>query len=275
MKRVLTIAGSDSGGGAGIQADLKTFCAFGVFGMCAVTSVTAQNTCQVKAVFDLPPDMVSSQIEVVMSDIGVDAVKIGMLSNSVIIQAVAHTFDKYPVEKLVIDPVMIAKSGDRLIKEEAVTTLVENLFPRALLVTPNLDEASLLSGLAVRSLEDMKTAAQKIKELGPRFVLVKGGHLPGEELVDVLFDGQKFFLYPGKRVFTKNTHGTGCSYSSAIASLLAWEKSVPEAVKEAREYMSLLVVHSLSLGKGHGPVNHLAPVFLKEGLDPQVGGRLW
>jgi len=275
MKRALTIAGSDSGGGAGIQADLKTFCAFGVYGMSSITSITAQNTKGVEAIFDLPPSLVAKQIECVVSDIGVDAAKTGMLSNSSIIEVVAQEIKKFNIEKLVVDPVMVSKSGALLLQRDAVDTLVGELFPLSFLITPNLPEASFLVGEEIKNVSDMERACVSLKKWGPRYVLLKGGHLPGEEIVDILFDGEKFTLFPAPRVATKNTHGTGCTYSAAICALLALGYPITEAVKVAREYMSEVIAHSLDLGKGFGPVNHLAPLFLRGGVNPEEGGKYW
>lgn len=275
MRKVLTIAGSDSGGGAGIQADLKTFCAFGVYGMTALTAVTAQNTRGVDAIFPLPPSIVVQQIESVMADIGVDAAKTGMLFSAPIVEAVALALTKWPVEKLVVDPVMVAKSGALLLEKEAIEAVVTKLFPLAYLVTPNLEEASVLAGFPVRSLEDMEQAARSIWENGPRYVLVKGGHLPGEEVTDVLFDGKCLRYFSGPRIPTPHTHGTGCTYSAAICALLALGYGVEEAIARAKEYMTLVITHALPLGHGFGPTNHLAPLFLRAGLDPQEGGQCW
>ena len=275
MKRALTIAGSDSGGGAGIQADLKTFCAFGVYGMSSITSITAQNTKGVEAIFDLPPSLVAKQIECVASDIGVDAAKTGMLSNSSIIEVVAQEIKKFNIEKLVVDPVMVSKSGALLLQRDAVDTLVGELFPLSFLITPNLPEASFLVGEEIKNVSDMERACVSLKKWGPRYVLLKGGHLPGEEIVDILFDGEKFTLFPAPRVATKNTHGTGCTYSAAICALLSLGYPITEAVKVAREYMSEVIAHSLNLGKGFGPVNHLAPLFLRGGVNPEEGGKYW
>ncbi len=276
MKRVLSIAGSDSGGGAGIQADLKTFCAFGVYGMTAITAVTAQNTQRVEAIQELPPQMVAAQVRCLVEDIGVDAVKTGMLSNSEIIEAVASELARSGIEKIVVDPVMVAKSGARLLREEAIGSLVKKLLPLALLVTPNIPEALILAEMEkIESFADMQEAARRIYQRGVQAVLVKGGHLPGECTRDLLFDGKEFYSFEGRRIDTKNTHGTGCTYSAAICALLALGYDLSEAVKEAKKYMELVISHSLPLGKGFGPTNHLAPLFIKEGIDPQEGGKLW
>jgi len=257
MKIVLTIAGSDSGGGAGIQADLKTFSALGVYGMSVLTSITAQNTLGVQGIHDLPPDFVGLQIDSVMQDIGADAVKIGMLSNAQIIKTVSKKIKKYQVKNLVIDPVMVAKGGDRLLKVNAVKELKENLIHLAMVVTPNLDEAEVLSGLRIQNIEDVKEAARKIHKLGAKNVLIKGGHLLSAEAIDFLYNGESFKEFKAERIDTKNTHGTGCTLSSAIAAGLAQGKEVEEAVSTAKRYITLAIQNSLEIGHGHGPLNHL------------------
>lgn len=257
MKIALTIAGSDSGGGAGIQADLKTFSALGVYGMSVLTSITAQNTVGVQGVHDLPPDFVGLQIDSVMQDIGADAVKTGMLSNAQIIKIVSKKIKEYQVRNLVIDPVMITKGGDRLLREDAVKELKEDLIPLAIVVTPNFSEAEVLSGLRIQNIEDMKEAAREIYKLGAKNVLVKGGHLLSEEAIDLLYNGQTFSEFKAERIDTKNTHGTGCTLSSAIAAELAKGKKIEEAVDIAKKYITLAIKHSLDLGHGHGPLNHL------------------
>lgn len=257
MKIALTIAGSDSGGGAGIQADLKTFSALGVYGMSVLTSITAQNTIGVQGVHDLPPDFVGLQIDSVMQDIGADAVKTGMLSNAQIIKIVSKKIREYQVRNLVIDPVMIAKGGDRLLREDAVKELKEDLIPLAMVVTPNFSEAEVLSGLRIQNIEDMKEAAREIYKLGAKNVLVKGGHLLSKEAIDLLYNGKTFSEFKAERIDTKNTHGTGCTLSSAIAAELAKGKKIEEAVDIAKKYITLAIKHSLDLGHGHGPLNHL------------------
>ena len=257
MKIVLTIAGSDSGGGAGIQADLKTFSALGVYGMSVLTSITAQNTIGVQGIHDLPPEFVGLQIDSVMQDIGTDAAKTGMLSNVQIIKIVSEKVKKYKVKNLVIDPVMIAKGGDRLLKEDAVESLKQDLVPLANVVTPNLSEAEVLSGLKIKNLSDMKEAARKIFRLGAQNVLIKGGHLSSDEAIDVLYNGKIFQEFKAKRFETKNTHGTGCTFSSAIAAELAKGKKVEEAVNIAKKYITIAIKNSLNIGHGHGPLNHL------------------
>lgn len=257
MKIVLTIAGSDSGGGAGIQADLKTFSALGVYGMSVLTSITAQNTLGVQGIHDLPPEFVGLQIDSVMQDIGTDAAKTGMLSNVQIIKIVSEKVKKYKVKNLVIDPVMIAKGGDRLLKEDAVESLKQDLVPLANVVTPNLSEAEVLSGLKIKNLSDMKEAARKIFRLGAQNVLIKGGHLSSDEAIDVLYNGKTFQEFKAKRFKTKNTHGTGCTFSSAIAAELAKGKKVEEAVNIAKKYITLAIKNSLNIGHGHGLLNHI------------------
>jgi len=257
MKIALTIAGSDSGGGAGIQADLKTFSALGVYGMSVLTSITAQNTVGVQGVQDLPPDFVGLQIDSVMQDIGADAVKTGMLSNTQIIKIVNKKIKEYQVKNLVIDPVMVAKGGDRLLREDAIEALKEDLIPLAMVVTPNLSEAEVLTGLNIKNIDDMKEAARKIYKLGPKNVLIKGGHLLSNQAVDLLYNGESFKEFSSERINTKNTHGTGCTLSSAIAAGLAQEREVEEAVEIAKRYITLAIKNSLAIGHGHGPLNHL------------------
>ncbi|MGQ0793195.1 MAG: bifunctional hydroxymethylpyrimidine kinase/phosphomethylpyrimidine kinase [Deltaproteobacteria bacterium] len=252
----LTIAGSDSGGGAGIQADIKTFGAFGVFGMSAITSATAQNTESVLGISDLNAEFVELQIDAVMSDIGADAVKTGMLSNGAIVLSVAKKIREYRIERLVVDPVMRAKGGSALLKSEAERVLIEHLLPLALIVTPNIPEAEAIAGIEIRTFSEMKEAARRIKSLGAGCVLVKGGHLDGNEAADVLFDGRNFYEFRAERIRTKNTHGTGCTYSAAICALLARGFSVPDAVGEAKKYVTCAIAASLELGRGHGPLNH-------------------
>jgi hydroxymethylpyrimidine/phosphomethylpyrimidine kinase len=257
IPRALTIAGSDSGGGAGIQADLKTFTAFNVYGMSVITSITAQNTKSVMGISDTSPDFVELQIDAVVGDIGVDAVKTGMLSNERIVLSVAKKIKQYGLEKLVVDPVMRAKGGDSLLKKEAEIALKEGLLPLAYIVTPNIHEADLLSGLRIRSVEDMELAAKKIRTLGPKNVLVKGGHLDStQEAIDVLFDGNEFHKYRAPRIDTKNTHGTGCTYSAAICAGIAKGFHILDAVEDAKEYVTQAIRNSFNLGEGHGPLNH-------------------
>jgi len=262
MKLALTIAGSDSGGGAGIQADLKTFSAHGVFGMSVITSITAQNTLGVLGILDVTPEMVYLQMKAIFEDLYPDAVKIGMVSNEEIIKTIAKGLKEYGVEKVVLDPVMIAKSGDPLLKPEAMKALKEELLPLSLVVTPNLMEAKELTGMEIKNISDMKEAAKKILSLGAKVVLVKGGHLEGEA-VDVFYDGVEFYEIKAERINTKNTHGTGCTFSSAIAANLALGYDLLEAVKRAKRYITGAIKNSLSIGHGVGPTNHFWNVEFK------------
>ncbi len=262
MKRALTIAGSDSGGGAGIQADLKTFAARGVYGMSALTAITAQNTLGVQGVHELPPDFVALQIDSVVGDIGVDAVKTGMIANSAIIAVVADKIKQYHLPHLVVDPVMVAKGGDPLLRPEAKQALIEQLIPLAEVITPNAHEAEALTGQCIESLEDMQRAAEAIRKLGAQNVVVKGGHIdvfPGES-VDVLFDGNEFTLLRAERIETENTHGTGCTFASAVAAELAKEASVKHAAQTAKSYVTAAIRGGAQwrLGQGHGPLDHFA-----------------
>jgi len=247
MKRILTIAGSDSGGGAGIQTDLKTITVLGGYGMSVITALTAQNTVGVQAIFELPLEFIEKQIDSVIEDIGVDAVKIGMLSSLEIVSLVAKKIRQYQIKRVIVDPVMVAKSGDSLLKEDAQKALRELLIPLAFVVTPNLPEASVLAGIEVNNLKTMKEAARHIYHLGARNVLVKGGHMKGE-IVDLLFDGNTFYEYPTPRIPTKNTHGTGCTFASALATELAKGGTVQTAVEKAKSFMTTAIRFSLSLG---------------------------
>jgi hydroxymethylpyrimidine/phosphomethylpyrimidine kinase len=255
--RALTIAGSDSGGGAGIQADLKTFSAFGVYGASAITAITAQNTVGVRAVHEVPADIVAAQIDAVLDDIGADAAKTGMLSSASIIEAVADRLRAHSFTPLVVDPVMVAKSGDALLRPEAVRALVELLLPMATVVTPNAPEATVLSGVEVRDAASAREAARRIHALGAALVIVKGGHLGGERSDDLLFDGQSFEILSGRRIDTPHTHGTGCTFSAAIAACLARGLEPPAAAREARAFLQGAIEHAEPLGTGRGPVNHL------------------
>ena len=257
VPRVLTIAGSDSGGGAGIQADLKTFTAFRVFGMSVITSVTAQNTESVLGVNDLPGDFVELQIDAVLGDIGADAVKTGMLSNKEIVSAVSKKLREYGVDKLVVDPVMISKSGDTLLNVEARDLMVSELFRMALIVTPNIPEAEDITGLRISSLSEMRQAAEIIRSMGPEYVLIKGGHLEKlSDAVDVFYDGSNHYEIKAPRIETRNTHGTGCTYSAAVCAALAAGFSPLDAVKEAKDYVTYAIIHSFRLGGGRGSLNH-------------------
>ena len=251
----LTIAGSDSGGGAGIEADLKTFAALGVHGLVAITSVTAQNTLEVRAAYDLPPEAVIKQVEAVADDLGVDAAKTGMLSNAGIIKAVAKVVKKYGFP-LVVDPVMIAKSGAPLLRPEAIDTLITELIPLAKVVTPNKFEAERLVGIKITSIDDAKLAAKKIvEELGAEAAVVKGGHLVGDRAIDVLYYQGDYEVYEAPRILDGCYHGTGCSFSAAIAAELAKGKELKEAVRVAKEFITKAITYGLKVGKGHCPVN--------------------
>jgi hydroxymethylpyrimidine/phosphomethylpyrimidine kinase len=260
LPRTLTIAGSDSGGGAGVQADLKTFTALQTFGMSAITALTAQNTTGVRGIHPVPPEFVTQQIDAVAEDIGIDAAKTGMLADAPIIEAVAEAVRRHGIEQLVVDPVMVAKSGHALLQKEAVAALKATLLPRAYVLTPNLPEAAVLTGETVESVEDMREAARALAELGPRFVLVKGGHLEAGDAVDLLFDGRLFHELRAERIATENTHGTGCTYSAAIAAYLARGHEPLVAIQEAKAYLTEAIRRSLDLGAGHGPLFHGWPL---------------
>ena len=256
MRRALTIAGSDSGAGAGIQADLKTFAAHRVFGTTAITAVTAQNTLGVTAWEALSADLVTAQIEAVASDIGADAVKIGMLANAAIVEAVAAAIADLDLPHVVVDPVMVAKGGDRLLEEDAIAAIVTELLPRTYILTPNIPEAAVLSRLPIGSIEDMLAAGKRILSLGPRVVLVQGGHLDGPESFDVVCTASETFEIRRLRIATTSTHGTGCTLSSAIAANLALGLDLRAALERAREYLDGAIRHAPGLGRGHGPLNH-------------------
>jgi hydroxymethylpyrimidine/phosphomethylpyrimidine kinase len=254
----LTIAGSDSGGGAGIQADLKTFHAFGVFGTSAITAITAQNTLGVRSVQRIEPSVVADQIHAVAEDLHPVAAKTGMLADAQIIEAVATALRETQLPRLVIDPVMVAKSGARLLREDAVGALTTELLPLSDVVTPNLPEAAILAGRDVATVEDMKAAAQILIERGAKSVLVKGGHLGGHTLVDIYFDGEEWREWRDERLDTRHTHGTGCTLSAAICAGLALGRQRLRAVADAREYTRLAIATAPRLGAGHGPLNHWA-----------------
>ncbi len=259
MKKVLTIAGSDSGGGAGIQADLKTFSARGVYGMSAITALTAQNTMGVQRVYEMDPSFVGEQIDSVMSDIGADTWKTGMLANTEIIRIVANRARKYNIKLLVTDPVMIAKNGDHLLKPAANDALISELVPLAYVITPNHHEAQTLTKINIENLTDAREAAQEIHNQGAQNVVIKGGHLPDiQYAIDILYDGNNFTEFHAPRINTKNTHGTGCTFASAIAAELAKGNDVKSAVHIAKAYLTAAIqkADSLRIGKGHGPTNH-------------------
>lgn len=265
MKKVLTIAGSDSSGGAGIQADLKSFSAHGVFGMSVITAVTAQNTQGVFAVQDIDIHVIEEQISAIFDDIEVDAVKIGMVSRIETIQAVAAGLMKYKPQNIVIDPVMISKSGYYLLQPDAVEAMVTKLLPLATIVTPNIPEAEEIAGMKITSLKEMEEAAAIIHALGPKYVLLKGGHR-AEDATDILFDGQEYHHLESRRIVTQNTHGTGCTLSAAIAANLANGYTAYEAVAQAKEYITIAIEHSFPIGKGVGPVHHFYNLYKKAGL---------
>jgi len=264
MKKVLTIAGSDCSGGAGIQADLKTMSALGVYGMSVITAITAQNTVGVFKVQEIDKEMIEAQLKSIFEDIDVDAVKIGMVSNVEIIRAIRVKLLEYQAKNIVVDPVMVSKSGYFLLQLEAMEELKE-LIAIADVVTPNIPEAEALTGLSIQSEEDMKVAAQRIYELGPKYVLVKGGHRVNDAN-DLLYDGKQFIRIRGKRIETKNTHGTGCTLSSAITSLLARGNGIQEAVEGAKAYITQAISDALDIGHGVGPVGHFVELYRKVGL---------
>lgn len=264
----LTIAGSDSGGGAGIQADLKTFSALGVYGTSAITAITAQNTCGVTGVASVPADLVCGQIEAVFSDIQVDAVKIGMLHSPEIIRTVSAMLDKYSPAYVILDPVMIATSGDKLIQDDCVNLILTELFPKAILVTPNLDEAEFLTDMKIRDTAGLERAGLKLLSYGCNSVLMKGGHLPSDEMTDLLIrkDGT-VRAFSESKIESQNTHGTGCTFSSAIAAHLAKGEMLEDAVSKSKEFITMAIRHGADIktGKGHGPLNHFfQPIPLHE-----------
>lgn len=258
LGRVLSIAGSDSGGGAGIQADLKTCTALGCFGMTAVTALTAQNTVGVSAILEVPVEHVEAQIAAVFDDIGVDAVKTGMLSSAPIIETVAHTLKRYNTANIVVDPVMISKSGAALLRNDAVETLKKYLIPMATVLCPNIPEAEALAGISIHSKEDIASALRLLHDLGPDWVLLKGGHLHSAEATDYLYDGKNTITYAATRIDTANTHGTGCTYSAAIACYLASGELPASAVSKAKKYLTGAIRNSdrLHIGHGSGPLHH-------------------
>jgi hydroxymethylpyrimidine/phosphomethylpyrimidine kinase len=259
-RRVLTIAGSDSSGGAGIQADLKTFAALGCYGMSAITALTAQNTVGVSGIHPVPPDFAAAQIAAVLEDIGADAVKIGMLYSVELIRAVAEQLQKFNARNIVLDPVMVAQSGDRLLRDDAVGAITEYLMPLADVVTPNIPEAEVLVGRGIRSVEDMRQAARDLGRFGSRSILVKGGHREEDDSSDLLYvcREDRFVTLTTERVSSRNTHGTGCTLSSAIAAGLARGEALEDAVAHAKEYISRAIRAGAdyTLGQGHGPVHH-------------------
>ncbi|MFQ5850201.1 MAG: bifunctional hydroxymethylpyrimidine kinase/phosphomethylpyrimidine kinase [Candidatus Binatia bacterium] len=253
--KALTIAGSDSGAGAGIQADLKTFAAFGVYGTSVITAITAQNTRGVARILELPPDLISAQIDAVIQDIGTLAVKTGMLANAEIIEVVAGKIREHRLPNLVVDPVMIAKGGDLLLRQDAINTLRSRLIPLATIVTPNLPEAQQLTGIQGTRVQELKEAAERIVAMGTRSVVIKGGHRRGPA-TDIFYDGEKFFKISARRVPTPNTHGTGCTFSAAIAAGLAKGEKLEKAVFQAKRYITQAIRKGFAIGSGHSPVHH-------------------
>lgn len=265
MKHCLTIAGSDSCGGAGIQADLKTFSALGTYGMSVITAITAQNTKGVFDVQNISPKLIEGQIKAIFDDINVAAVKIGMVSEIQTIKIIAETLKGYDLPPIVLDPVMISKSGYDLLNPEAKRTLIEVLLPMATLITPNLPEAEEILGCKIDNLEAMKKAAKELHRLGPSYVLVKGGHL-SDNATDVLYDGNDFYLLKQTRIETKHTHGTGCTLSSAIAANLGKGLSIVEAVENAKAYITIAIENGFSIGHGVGPTHHFYELYRKAGI---------
>ena len=264
----LTIAGSDSGGGAGIQADLRTFAFQRVHGTSALTCVTAQNTLGVNRVDALPPEAVAAQIEAVVQDIGVQGIKTGMLLNAEIVGEVARQVERWALQPLVVDPVMVSRTGAKLLAEDAIQAIRERLIPLAQVVTPNRYEAQILAGMELQSLADMETAARRIHALGCKAVLVKGGGMPGElQGVDVWFDGERLEVLKSERILTRHTHGTGCTLSAAIAAQLAWGKDPLTATLLAKAYVTEALRHPLAIGAGQGPVGHFYPLLASSSSD--------
>jgi hydroxymethylpyrimidine/phosphomethylpyrimidine kinase len=256
LKQVLTIAGSDSGGGAGIQADIKALSANGVFAMSAITAITAQNTEEVTEVFELPLRIIAAQIDAIFDDFDVAAVKTGMLSSAAVVELVAKRLQSQHVTKLVVDPVMISKTGHALLQPDAVEAVKMHLIPLALLVTPNVHEAQQLSGIEIRSLPDARRAAKAIHALGCKHVVIKGGHLASDRATDLLYDGRFFNVLKGEFIDSPHTHGTGCTFASAVAAHVARERPVLDAVQAAKAYVTEAIRHGLAIGHGHGPTDH-------------------
>ena len=251
----LTIAGSDSGAGAGVQADLKTFAAFGVYGISTITAITSQNTMGVHDALELPPQIIATQLDALAADFQINAIKIGMLSSTPIIETVVSKIKEYQLENIIVDPVMVAKGGDHLLRPDAVNSLISSLLPLALVVTPNAHEAEVLTSRKINTLDDAKYAAEAIYGLGARNVVVKGGHF-GEDATDIFFDGAEFFQFSSPRVHTQSTHGTGCTLSSAIASCIALEKPIYDSIRIAKNYVYNAILNAIPIGHGHGPLNH-------------------
>ena len=261
MKTALTIAGSDSSGGAGIQADIKSMSANGVFAMSVITAITAQNTMGVFGIEDISPEMIKSQIKVIFDDIKVDAIKIGMVSKIESIKTISEGLREIKdLPPIVLDPVMVSTSGYKLLSDDAKETLIKELFPLATLITPNLPEVEEILGIKVEDMEEMKEAAKELKKLGAKYVLIKGGHLKNDA-TDLLFDGENFIYFKEQKINTNNTHGTGCTLSSAIAANLAKGMKIEDAVREGKEYITLAIKHSFKLGHGSGPTNHFYELY--------------
>ncbi len=272
--RALTIAGSDSGGGAGIQADLKTFAAFGVYGTSAVTAVTAQNTLGVTDWLAMPPALVAAQVDAVLTDIGAGAVKTGMLANAAIIETVAAKMREHGVDTLIVDPVMVAKGGHKLLEDDAVSALIRDLLPLALVVTPNLPEAEVLTNRRITSWDDAKGAAAQIVEMGARSVVIKGGHFEGgANATDLYYDGHGYRDFTAIRIDTPNTHGTGCTFSAALAAGLAKGMKQVDAIALAKSYVTLAIQHAYAIGHGHGPVHHFYRYWQPSGPKYRPGVR--
>jgi len=266
LKKALTIAGSDSGGGAGIQADLKTFISRGVYGMTVVTAITSQNTLGVQGIFEIEADFVGKQIDSIMKDIGADVWKIGMLANEKIIWLVSDKTRQYQIENLVLDPVMVSKSGDHLLKKEAENSLIKELIPLAYVITPNIYEAEVLAEMSIKNVEDMQEAAKKIFKLGVKNVIIKGGKTVNQNFaIDILFNGDQFYEYKTIKIDTKNTHGSGCTFASAIAAEIAKGVKIGRATHIAKAYLTTLIKNAqhLKIGQGYGPLNH----FLSKSLE--------
>lgn len=268
MKKILTIAGSDCSGGAGVQADLKTFSAHGLFGMSVIVSVVAENTSRVIDIQNITPDMIEKQIDAVFEDIEVDAVKIGMLSTPECMMTVAKKLKEYQPQNIVIDPVMYAKNGCPLMDPNSIGVLISKIIPLADILTPNIPEAEKISNMSIANIEDMKNAALRIYDMGCKNVLIKGGHKIGDAL-DILYDGKEIYKFISKRIDTKNTHGTGCTLSSAIASNLALGFNTKQSVGQAKRYITMAIEHSLDIGKGNGPTNHFYELY-RNGLDREL-----
>lgn len=256
MRIALTIAGSDPGGGAGIQADLKTFAAFGVYGASAITAITVQNTLGVEAVAPLAADLVIAQIEASAGDLSIDAAKIGMLATAAIVEGVAAAIAELELPLIVLDPVLMSSSGERLLDSDGVQALISELLPRARVVTPNIPEAEALSGVRIASPEDARRAARRLHEMGASAVIITGGHGGGTEVVDLLFDGHQFQEFSAPRIEGPHTHGTGCTFSSAVAACLALGETLPDAARRAQLYVGGAIAHAPGIGRGRGPLEH-------------------